>query len=36
MEPTWAAQGFPWWAHPNHEASTVVGIAGAAYVYVVV
>jgi hypothetical protein len=36
LEPTWVAHGFRWWAHPNHEASTVVGIAGAAYIYVVV
>jgi hypothetical protein len=36
LEPTWVARGFRWWAHPNHEASTVVGIAGAAYIYVVV
>jgi hypothetical protein len=36
LEPTWVARGFRWWAHPNHEASTVVGIARAAYIYVVV
>ena len=36
LEPTWVAHGFRWWAHPNHEASTVIGIAGDAYVYVVV
>jgi hypothetical protein len=36
LEPTWVALGFRWWAHPNHEASTVVGVAGAGYIYVVV
>jgi len=36
LEPTWVARGFRWWAHPNHEASTVVGIAGAAHIYVLV
>jgi hypothetical protein len=35
-EPTWVARGFRWWAHPNQEASTVVGISGAGYIYVVV